>query len=50
MDVLLINETLSVINVSLALSNPDNLGDALSFVKITSDTSGQSITKKVIKN
>lgn len=45
-----INETLTATNGTITLSNLDQLGDALYFAKITNDASGQSITKKVIKN
>lgn len=47
---LILSETKSPRNGTLTLSNLDQLEDAFYFIKITNETNGTSITKKVIKN
>lgn len=47
---LILSETKSPSNGTLTLSNLDQLEDAFYFIKITNETNGTSITKKVIKN
>ncbi len=45
-----LNETKIAVNGTMTITNLDKLEDALYFVKITNKQSGNSITKKVIKN
>lgn len=47
---LVFNEKLTAVNGEITLSNLDNLRDALYFVKITNEVSGDSVTRKMIKN